>query len=118
MTAEDTCRLKAKDHAILETMLASSGHARNPFVELLRAKLSRAVVSLRTDIPADVVTIGSRVRYRTDAGGAQCRVLKQDDMGALVGAALPVTSLCGLALLGLAEGGRSSIEPAPTWNSG
>lgn len=63
----------------------------------------------REDIPANVVTLSSRVAYRVNDGTAETRIVAHDHMRGLVGMLLPITNPRGLALLGLAEGQSISI---------
>jgi regulator of nucleoside diphosphate kinase len=98
------CRLTAKDHAILETMLERCREPHGEYAALLRRKLAGARLSLDGDIPAGVVTMNSRVIFRADGGPLQTRIVAQSPVVGMVGLLLPVTSLRGLALLGLAEG--------------
>jgi regulator of nucleoside diphosphate kinase len=98
------CRLTTKDRAILETMLERCREPHGEYAALLRRKLAGARLWLGGDIPAGVVTMNSRVIFRVDGGPLQTRIVAQSPVVGMVGLLLPVTSLRGLALLGLAEG--------------
>lgn len=106
------CRLTTKDYAILETMLLRCREPDSPHASLLKKKLSDAGIWLSADIPPDAVTINSRILFRVDDSPAQTRIIAQTPVSGVVGMLLPVTSIRGLALLGLAEG--ESIEVAET----
>lgn len=98
------CRLTTKDYAVLETMLERSREPAGAHAALLRRKLAGAGLWLNEDIPADVVTLNSRVAFRAGDAPATTRIVAQAPIDGLVGMLLPVTTLRGLALLGLAEG--------------
>ncbi len=98
------CRLTTKDYAILETMLERCAEPNGPYASLLRRKLSGAGIWLNADIPPDAVTINTRVTFRANDGQAQTRIVAQAPIHGLVGLLLPVTTLRGLALLGLSKG--------------
>jgi regulator of nucleoside diphosphate kinase len=99
------CRLTTKDHAILETLLERCPEPNGAYAALLASKLAGAGVWLSRDIPAGVVTLNSRVLYRVDGGPTETRIVAQSPAGGpVVGLLLPLTTLRGLALLGLAEG--------------
>jgi len=105
------CRLTTKDYAVLETLLERSLDPRGAHATLIRRKLAGAGLWLSEDIPADVVTINSRVAFRVDDAPATTRIVAQAPVDGLVGLLLPVTTLRGLALLGLAEGEGIRVGP-------
>lgn len=108
----ESFQLTTKDHTILEVMRERS-IARDQIVsEILRRKLSRAVILFREDIAADVVTLSSRVTYRVDDAPAETRIIAPDDMRGLVGLLLPIGHPRALALMGLAEGQSMTIPRA------
>src|SRR5690606_23778161 len=72
-------------------------------------KLSRAIIRFSEDIPADVVTLSSRVTYRVDDGPAETRIIAPDNMRGLIGLLLPICHPRALALIGLAEGQSMAI---------
>lgn len=104
MSNAPSCMLTTKDFTILEVMLDRCHGLDDPLRPILQAKLSASQVVFRDDIPADVVTLSSRVRYRIDDGPAETRIISHDEMRGLVGSVLSITNPRGLALLGLAEG--------------
>lgn len=109
MRRDNRCRLIARDFHILEAMLAERCGRDDPLEPLLRKKLSTATVVLPHEIPADVATLYSRVRYRVDGRGAATRVLIHSAAHEVIGATLPITHPRGLALLGLGEGATSTL---------
>ena len=112
MTHDQICRLTTKDYTILEVMLERCLGRDDPMAALLREKLSKAVVTFREDIPSDVVTLSSRVRFRVNEAPAETRIVSHDEMRGLVGSVVSITNPRGLALLGLAEGQSMTIGRA------
>lgn len=112
MSMSETFQLTTKDHMILEVM-RERNLARDPVIsEILRRKLSHAIILFREDIPPDVVTLSSRVSYRVEDAPAETRIIAPDDMRGLVGLLLPITHPRALALIGLAEGQSMTIPTA------
>lgn len=112
MSTTDSCQLTTKDYTILEVVRDRHPMRDETFWAILQRKISSAVVMFRDDIPANVVTLNSRVAYRVNDGPAETRIIAHDQMRGLVGMLLPITNLRGLALLGLAEGQSISIPTA------
>ncbi|SFQ09831.1 regulator of nucleoside diphosphate kinase [Mesorhizobium sp. NFR06] len=112
MPITDSCQLTTKDYTILEVIRERRPIRDEAFSTILQRKISRAVVMFREDIPANVVTLSSRVAYRVNDGPAETRIVAHDQMRGLVGMLLPITNPRGLALLGLAEGQSMSIPTA------
>lgn len=112
MSDTDFCQLTTKDFTILEVMLERCLGQDDPLRELLRRKLDNATVMFRDDIPANVVTLSSRVAYRVDDGPAETRIVAHDEMRGMVGSVLPISNPRGLALMGLAEGQTITIRRA------
>ena len=104
------CRLTTRDFSMLETMLHRGMAVGDPIVPLLQAKLAGAEIMPLDAIGAGIVTLNSRVVFRVDAGPAETRTLVRHDMRGAVGVSLPVSTMRGLAMLGLAEGETISIE--------
>ena len=73
--------------------------------EFLHAELRRAVIAHPCDVPADVISINSRVTYRLDGKSeTQTRVLVHADHARWPSAELSVMTPLGTALLGLSVG--------------
>ncbi len=106
------CRLTSKDFSILEVMLERRIASGDRIVPLLERKLAAASVVLVDSIEADVATLNSRVVFRIDGGPAETRTLVQGEVRGMVGTGLPLTTMRGLALLGLREGQSMGIESA------
>ena len=101
---KDACILTTKDFTILEVMRDRCLGRNDRLAPILVRKLEAATVMFREDVPEDVATLSSRVTYRVDGQQPDTRVLSHDHMVSPVGVFLPITTLRGLALLGLAEG--------------
>jgi regulator of nucleoside diphosphate kinase len=112
MPSTETFQLTTKDHTVLDVMRERSTGRDEIVAEILRRKLSRAVVLFGEDIPAEVVTLSSRVTYRVDGGPAETRIISPENMRGLVGLLLPIGHPRALALIGLAEG-QSMTIPKP-----
>lgn len=112
MSNDQIFRLTTKDYTLLEVMLDQQLERDDPITPILRRKLSAAVVTFREDIPANVVTLGSRVTYRVNDTPSETRIVTHDEMRSLVGSVLSITNPRGLALLGLAEGEQMTFHRA------
>lgn len=104
------CCVTAKDFTILGNMIRRTPPYDDRLLRLLRRKLSMASVVLSEDIAPDVATVNSRVEYRIDGGRTEACVLVHDEGNASLGLALPISTLRGLALLGLSAGDSVPIE--------
>lgn len=102
--SHETCILTTKDFTILEVMLDRRLGRDDPLAPILERKIGSAVVVFRDDVPENVATLSSRVTFSVDGRDPDTRVISHDRMTSMVGMFLPVTSLRGLALLGLKEG--------------
>jgi len=102
--SSDTCTLTTKDFTIIQTMHDSALARDGGLAPILKRKIDSAHVMFRDDIPDDVATLGSRVDFMVDGQTPQRQILSQDRMTSAIGTLLPVTTLRGLALLGLSEG--------------
>lgn len=108
MTHSPACRLTPKDQHLLHALLAQRG-TDDSFTLMLREKLAAATIVAEHAIPADVVTLYSRVRYRIGEQPPATRILIHDPAHAIVGATLSITNPRGLALLGLAAGTTTTL---------
>lgn len=70
----------------------------------LQRALARATVVPAAEVPADVVTMNSRVTYADEATAVRTTIKLVYPQGAAGRGHLPVTSPLGTALLGLREG--------------
>jgi regulator of nucleoside diphosphate kinase len=101
--------LTIKDCSILEALLERSVGHDEAYLRLLRAKLSAARVVFPAAVAPEVATINSRVDFTVDDGPADNRILIHGRDSAFPGLTLPITTLRGLALLGLTAGQIISI---------
>lgn len=103
------CRLTAHDHRLCRSMMDGIQRPAPAILSLLREKLASARVVATDEIHPLVATLNSRVAFGIDNGPAQTRILVGCPFrNGLVGLTLPVSTLYGLALLGLREG--QSVE--------
>lgn len=96
------CHLTAKDFTYLQSLLTSKDYG-GPYLDLLREKLGSATLLLDHTIDHRIATIESRIEFSVDGTFMEQRVLTRDERGATQGLALPITTLRGLALVGLRE---------------
>lgn len=96
--------LTTKDFTILEVMHDNPLGRDDRILELIRRKMYKAIVVFREDLPDGVATINSRVTFCVNDGESDTRVLSTGQVTAPVGMFLPITTLRGLAILGLTEG--------------
>lgn len=106
------CFLTVHDFMTLELLLQSNVHDGDCFRRLLRQKLSTATVVFQDDIDARVSTIDSRVDFSVDGRLHQDCLLANERTGLCRGTTLAITTLRGLALLGLMTGDAVVIEQA------
>lgn len=95
------CQFTAKDFAVLKVILERTPLYNRMFRCLLERKLSTARIVLRDNVDPQVATINSRVEYSVGNGPVDNRILIQGGESTVPGLTLPVTTLRGLALLGL-----------------
>ncbi|PQA89704.1 nucleoside-diphosphate kinase [Hyphococcus luteus] len=96
--------LTERDFLILDALTANDGEMNPYFLDILRQKIRTASVVKVNEMPVNVATLGTRVSFDVNGTNAGERILAQKADLYPVGACLPITSLRGLALLGLTEG--------------
>lgn len=102
--SQESCILTTKDFTIVEVMRERCLGMDDPMRPLLDRKLKTAQVVFREDVPPILATVSSRVAYTVNSGETDMRILSHGLMSAPAGLYLPITTLRGLALLGLVEG--------------
>ena len=102
--SKETCILTTKDFTIVEVMRDRCLGQDDPLAPILKRKIESAIVMFRDDVPDDVATMSSRVTFSVNGRDPDTRIISHDRMTTPIGMFLPVTTLRGLALLGLAEG--------------
>ncbi len=110
MATEPRFHLTTRDHAILQTLFDAHRGPHGPYLLLLEQKLRGSALAFSDDIPADVVTLGSRVAYTIDGMPAGPHALVEGDAPGGPGDAVSVRTLRGLALLGLSEGSAVVVD--------
>jgi regulator of nucleoside diphosphate kinase len=85
-------------------LLDSDENRRLPGMDLLWTELSRATVVDSSEIPSDVVTMNSTVRFVDDANGSEFELTLVYPHGAGAPGTVSVLAPVGSALLGLAIG--------------
>lgn len=101
--------LTTADRLIVEGMLnCEDGHT-GPRAFALRRKLEGATIVSPEEIPVDVATLSSRVKFRVDDGDAEERTLVASHAEELLGLTLLAWTSRGLALLGMSAGQQARI---------
>lgn len=106
--SNDNFILTTKDFTILEALCDNPHGHYDQLVPLIRHKIAKAIVVFRDDLPDEIASINSRVRFRANGGESDTRVLATGQATGPVGMFLPITTLRGLAPLGLREGQEMS----------
>ena len=102
--------LTSKDFALLEAI--SQGHG-EPFAgatEIIRRKLGAATLVFPSDVPANVVTLNSRVRFRAGDAQPEERTLIGELGEEVHGLTLSLGTPRGLALIGAAVGQTIAVQ--------
>nr|CAD6405780.1 nucleoside-diphosphate kinase [Rhizobium sp. Q54] len=102
--SKDNPILTTKDFTILEAMRDNRLGTEDPLTPILRRKLGSALVVFAEDLPETVASLNSRVTFTVNGGERQTRALVLEGVASVVGMSLSITTLRGMALLGLAEG--------------
>lgn len=110
MSKQPHCEITAKDFTILQVILERTPLDDQAFRCLLDRKLSTARIVLLDDVDPQVATINSRVKFSVDDGPVDNRILIHGDESTIHGLTLPVTTLRGLALVGLRADGSIIIS--------
>lgn len=106
MTDASAVVLTAKDFSLLENLVHNWGE---PFPDAggyIRRKLASATVVFPNDVPAGVVTLNSRVRFRVGHASSEERTIVGGPSEAVYGLTMPLESPRGVALIGAAVGQR------------
>lgn len=108
----ESCFLTTKDFTILEVMRDRCLGREDPLSIILTRKIETATVVFRDDIAANVATLNSRVSYSVNGRNPDIRIISHEPMASPIGMCLSITTLRGLALLGLSEGQEIAIASA------
>jgi regulator of nucleoside diphosphate kinase len=109
MPTNPECLLSMQDFGVIEGMLDQDIHD-SAFMRLLRQKLANATIVFHDEIAPPVATIGSRVDFTINHQIHDSRVLVADAASGPSRLTLPVTTMRGLALLGLKANDTILIE--------
>jgi regulator of nucleoside diphosphate kinase len=112
MSDPNAVSLTAKDYAELEALLAAPQDVFGGAGMFIRRKLRSSTLVFPADIAADVVTLGSRVRYRVDGGASIEHVIVARPDQAASGPALALDCARGVALLGARVGQTLEVPRA------
>lgn len=77
---------------------------------LLKSKLENAQLLPEHDFPVNIVTLDSRVTYSVNSVFTDTRIISAQKSSNIVGLSLSVSTLRGLALIGLKEGQSFSLH--------
>lgn len=100
--------LTSRDFAILEAMLDDTDGRDDMLVLAIRSKLSAANIVLSEDLPPNVVSVGTRLRFSIDSHPFSERTLTMPDRYLPDGTSQSLATARGIAMLGLGEG--ASVE--------
>ncbi len=92
------------DQARLTRLLSSETYRRVPGAEALMSEIDRATVVEPTEVPPDVVTMNSTIRFADDASGSEFRLTLVYPNEAGAAERISVLAPAGSALLGLSRG--------------
>lgn len=101
--------ITARDHAVLDILLAHASATGDAIAPILNQKLARADIVADSAIAGNLVTINSRVRFRIDGDAAEIRTLVRGAATGPVGMMISVGVPRGLAMLGMAEGETAAV---------
>jgi regulator of nucleoside diphosphate kinase len=104
MTDDFAVVLTAKDFALLENLVHNWGEPFPGASEHIRRKLASATVVFPKDVPSNVVTLNSCVRFRVGTALPEERTIVSGPSEARYGMTLPLSSPRGVALIGAAVG--------------
>lgn len=104
MSDQPSVVLTSRDFALLENLALQWGEPFPGAAGIVRRKLAAATLLFPADVPADVVTLNSRVRFSANSGQTDERVLVAGPSEEIYGVTLLLASPRGLALIGAAVG--------------
>ena len=96
--------MSSLDQARLERLLESDAYRQLPGIDALRSEMDRATVVKPVDVPRDVVTMNSTIRFVDDATGAEFEFTLVYPADAGKPDTISVLAPAGSALLGLSVG--------------
>lgn len=96
--------MSSLDQARLERLLESDAHRQLPGIDALLGEMDRATVVKPAEVPPDVVTMNSTIRFVDDANGAEFEFTLVYPADAGKPDTISVLAPVGSALLGLSVG--------------
>ena len=96
--------MSSLDQARLERLLESDAYRQLPGIDALLSEIDRATVVKPVEVPADVVTMNSTIRFVDDANGAEFEFTLVYPADAGKPDTISVLAPVGSALLGLSVG--------------
>jgi len=96
--------MSSLDHQRLERLLESDAVQRMPGIDALAAEIDRATVVRPQDVPPDVVTMNSTIRFRDDSNGQEFELTLVYPNDAGQPESISILAPVGSALLGLSVG--------------
>lgn len=110
MSTDYLPKITPRDLGILETMADRGIGGSEMLTGAIRRKLQLAQIVFADDLPANVVTLGTRVAFRIDEQPAQEGTLVTVEQYVPGQDHVSIASLRGVAMLGLAEGNCLEVE--------
>lgn len=104
MNTPQIAQITSRDLGILEKLLAEDRVTNEQVRAAIRKKINSSQLVFGSDIPADIATIGSRIRFSANQLPAEERVLTSAEESYPIGLALQLGTLRGIALLGQPAG--------------
>lgn len=98
------CFLSAQDFPLIEAYVSLELGPQHPLRGALLTKIERASVMPSERMPSNIVTLGTRVRYRAGTMKPESRTLTGPQARVVPGAHVPLLSPAGIALLGQRPG--------------
>lgn len=96
--------LSDQDFPLIEAYTALELSSDHPLRAALLAKLERASIIPSARIPSNIVTLGTRARYRVNGLQGESRTLTAPNARIMPGEHVPLLSPAGIALLGQRPG--------------
>lgn len=96
--------LADREHASLMSLASEAEHRLPGIGEALLSELERAEVVTEAELPANVVRMGARVRYRSDDGNERGVTLVYPAKADIAENRISVMTPIGAALIGMQEG--------------
>lgn len=110
MSTDYLPRITTRDLSILEEMLDRGTDGNALLATAIRRKLRLAQITFADDLPANVVTLGSRLAFQVDDRPIEERTLVTTEQYVHGQGHQSIASLRGVAMLGLAEGNCLDVE--------